>query len=328
MNPHYSIFAEQYKCFREIFWFYGRLVMLIAMLCVASGTALAANSCTNTATAAFKACHSEAQDDFWIATGNCYNLSDPSTSKECSLEAKTTLKEDKALCGEQRVARLEICDALGGEPYDPEINPANFVDPAEIGKSIDSNRYFPLLRGRTWTYKGGTETNTVTVTNDTKTILGVPCAVVHDVVEDNGEVIEDTKDWFAQDRDGNVWYFGEISQEFEDGELVSINGSWKAGVEGAKAGIIMKAAPAVGDVYRQEFSLGNAEDMAEVLSLTGSATVPAASCDGNCLVTKEFTPLDPDAVENKYYALDVGQILVVNSETGEREELVEVIDAP
>lgn len=150
------------------------------------------------------------------------------------------------------------------------------------------------------------------------------CVVIRDVVEDDGEVIEDTKDWYAQDIHGNVWYFGEAVQDFENGELVSIDGSFTAGVNNAKAGIIMKAAPAVGDVYRQEFSLGNAEDAARVLSLTGSAAVPAARCRRDCLVTRDFTPLEPGVFERKFYAPGVGSILEVNPKTGKRLELVEI----
>jgi hypothetical protein len=149
------------------------------------------------------------------------------------------------------------------------------------------------------------------------------------VAEEDGEVMEDTDDWFAQDTDGNVWYFGEISKEYEDGELVGIEGSWKAGEDGAKPGILMKAVPQVGEVYRQEFLLGEAEDMGEVLSLTGSAVVPAASCSEDCAVIKDFTPLEPDADEDKYYAPGIGLILEVDNEDGgERVELVELIDPP
>jgi hypothetical protein len=150
-------------------------------------------------------------------------------------------------------------------------------------------------------------------------------------VDEDGEVIEDTFDWYAQDKDGNVWYFGEIALNFEDGQLVDIEGSWTAGVDGAKAGIIMKARPAVGDVYRQEFFLGDAEDMGEVLSVKASASVPApgASCDGDCLLTRDWTPLEPDAEEEKSYAPGIGPILEVNPETKERVELVEFgFDAP
>ncbi len=304
------------------------LLMLFVVFCLGSAPVLAknnaGNSCSKTADAAFKACQHEVRDDYWIAIGNCNNLSDPDARAECEQEAKDALSEGKGECGEQKDARLELCQVLGEAPYDPEIDPAMFVDPADIGNGVAANPYFPLIRGRIWIYENDTETVTVTVTDETREILGVTCAVVHDVVEEDGEVIEDTKDWFAQDTVGNVWYFGEIAMDFEDGELVSIDGSWTAGMDGAKAGFIMKVAPAVGEVYRQEFSLGNAEDVAEVLSLTGSADVPATSCDGDCLITKDFTPLEPDAVEHKYYKPNTGLILEVNPETGERLELVEI----
>ena len=259
------------------------LFMLMVVFCLAGGSAFAKDDngkeqgtefCTKTTKAAFKACQHEVLDDYWTSIGNCNNLSDG--HKDCGQEANLLLKEGKKECGDQRAGRLEVCGAIGEAPYNPQIEPSMFVDPAEIGKTVPVNPYFPLIRGRTWVYKGGTETITVTVTDDTKVILGVTCAVVHDVVQDNGVVIEDTKDWYAQDIQGTVWYLGEISQDFDNGELAGIEGSWMAGVE-SKAGFIMKAAPAVGDVYRQEFSLGNAEDMAEVLSLTGSDTVLAAT---------------------------------------------------
>ena len=144
---------------------------------------------------------------------------------------------------------------------------------------------------------------------------------MRDVVSADGGLIEDTDDYFTQDVDGNVWYFGELSKGFENGDLASLEGSWRAGVDGALPGIIMKATPAVGDTYRQEFAFGDAEDAAEVLSLTGSATTPGASCAGTCIVTRDFTPIEPDAAEQKYYAPGVGLILELGVETGERVEL-------
>jgi hypothetical protein len=142
-------------------------------------------------------------------------------------------------------------------------------------------------------------------------------------------VIEDTDDYFAQDVAGNVWYFGEISQSFDDnGDLENLDGSWKAGVELARPGIVMKAVPAVGDFYRQEFFLGEAEDMAEVTSASGTEAVPGAACAGTCLVTNEFTPIEPDASEDKYYAPGIGLILEVDSETGDRVELIDYAPGP
>ena len=278
--------------------------------------------CSATAKAALNACKFGVLDDYWIAIGNCKNLSNAKERWQCKKDAQEESIEAHEECNDQYEARLEICEVIGEQPYDPQIDPSEFVDPSEIGNGVAANPYFPLEQGRTWTYEGGDETVVVTVTNDTKEILGVTCAVVTDIVSENGDVIEDTKDWFAQDIYGNVWYFGEIAQEFEDGELVGVEGSWEAGKDGAKPGIIMKASPVIGDVYRQEFALGTAEDMGEVVSLSGSETVPAASCVGDCLITKDFTPLEPDVEENKYYKPGVGLILEIDQEEGERLELV------
>ncbi len=306
------------------------LAITLGMSCLAGGTAAAAGGdddkpafCTDTARAALKACRHEVQDDNWIAIGNCNNLASHTARKDCMQEAENALDESRSECREQFKARREICEVLGEAPYDPRIDPARFVDPTEIGKSIAPNPYFPLVAGRTWVYRSGDETITVVVTGKTREILGVRCAVVSDVVKENGQVIEDTVDWFCQDIQGNVWYFGELSKEFEDGQLRSLEGSWEAGVDSAKAGFIMLAQPVVGRLYRQEFSLGNAEDVAQVISLTGSATVPAARCANNCLVTQDSAPLSPGSVEHKYYAPGIGLILEVNPETGRRTELVQ-----
>lgn len=202
------------------------------------------------------------------------------------------------------------------------IDPRNFLDKAGI--IAQPNPFFPLIPGRTYVYRNGAETVRTTITNQTKQILGVTVIVVNDVSTVNGLPTEDTEDWFAQDTQGNVWYFGEISRQFENGELVGIDGSWKAGVDGALPGIVMKATPQVGDVYRQEFALGEAEDMGAVLNRNGSATTPKASCNATCLVTKDFSPLEPDAIENKYFAPGVGLILTVDMTTNAREELIDI----
>jgi hypothetical protein len=204
------------------------------------------------------------------------------------------------------------------------LQPANFVDPADIGAGVSPNPYLPLVPGSSWVYEGEEETVTVTVTGDVKEILGVLCAVVRDVVEEDSEPVEDTDDWFAQDGEGNVWYFGEIARNYEDGELVDLEGSWKAGVDSAKIGVVMPIDPQPGAVYRQEFLLGEAEDMAEILELDGSADTPAASCGGDCLVTLEYTPLEPDSAEHKYYAPGIGMIMELDPETGE--PIIELVE--
>jgi hypothetical protein len=225
-------------------------------------------------------------------------------------------------CGAQAVAPGDTGVTPSEEPYAPIIDPANFVE------GID-NQYLPWTPGTTFIYEGETEDGLerieVYVTHETRQILGVDCVVVRDTVWVDGELVEDTFDWYAQDRDGNVWYMGEDSKEFEDGEVVSSAGSWEAGVDGAQPGIIMEADPQIGDSYRQEYYAGEAEDMAEVLSLTESASVPYGSFD-NLLMTNEWTPLEPGVAEHKYYAPGVGLILEVLVEGGsERVELVDIV---
>ena len=212
-------------------------------------------------------------------------------------------------------------DEKAGEAYSPDINPANF------STRID-NKYFPLKPGTTFVYRGktkdATEGDVVAVTSDTKRIMGVECVVVNDRVTEDGELTEQTYDWYAQDKKGNVWYFGEDSKEYENGKVKSTAGSWEAGKDGAEPGIIMPADPKVGETYRQEYYKGEAEDMAKVLSRDESTTVPYGSFD-HVLMTNEWTPLEPNTAEHKYYAVGVGNILEVAVKGPmERLELVDV----
>jgi hypothetical protein len=206
----------------------------------------------------------------------------------------------------------------GGESI--ELDPNGFV------KTID-NPYWPMVPGSTWTYDetdvdGTAQRVEVTVTDDTKTILGIEATVVHDVVTKDGELVEDTYDWYAQDDSGNVWYLGEDTKEYENGEVVSTEGSWEAGVDGAQAGIIMPGDPTVGSSYRQEYLASEAEDAAKILSLDEKAEVPFGLFDP-VLMTKEFTPLDPEILEYKFYARGVGPVLALTASGGSgREELV------
>lgn len=201
--------------------------------------------------------------------------------------------------------------------YDPEIDPGAFV------ASID-NPLYPLIPGTIFTYVADAETVIVTVTDDTREILGVTCTVVHDVASADGEVIENTYDWFAQDTAGAVWYFGEYTEEIENGEVVDTAGSWEAGVDGAKPGIIIPAHPIVGMVYRQEYYACEAEDKGEILALNATATVPFGTFSG-CLKTRDFTPLEPDVNEHKFYAPGTGLVLAMNANGTGREELVSIV---
>jgi hypothetical protein len=234
------------------------------------------------------------------------------------------------------MAGLKPADAA---PQGVTIDPRNFV--REV-----TNPYFPLVPGTTFHYEGVTETdagvvvrtrNEVIVTNQTKRILGVRTTVVHDLAYEEdpttGEfvLVEETFDWFAQDRQGTVWYFGEDSRELApDGTVISTEGSWQAGVDGAQPGIIMEADPQVGDRYHQEFARGVAEDQARVLSLDASLAEPVCLTDGRCfqdnlLLTEEWTRLEPGVVENKYYAAGVGFIFGEMVKGGEeRTQLVAI----
>lgn len=190
-----------------------------------------------------------------------------------------------------------------------------------------TNPYFPLTPGTVWVYEGATEDGTerivVEVLDQTREVAGVVTTVVRDRVYLDGDLIEDTFDWYAQDTAGNVWYMGEETEEYENGEVVTTAGSWEAGVDGATAGVIMPATPTVGQAYYQEFYAGEAEDRGRVLSVGESVTVPAGSFT-DCLKTEDTTPLEPDVLEHKYYCPQVGVVLEVDLEEDARVELLSV----
>lgn len=280
-----------------------------------------ARLCTQSSRDMQRSCRFGALSDYWLATAMCDNLRKVAERKACRRQAWKDMKEALSSCSEQLAARQEVCQGLGEGPYDPKIDAANFVS------TID-NPYFPLEPGTTFIYEGdsaaGHEHEEFAVTHKTKKILGVACVEVRDTSSVNGDPEEDTQDWFAQDKDGNVWYFGEATRQLAGGEVIGVEGSWEGGVDGAKPGIIMEAHPQPGDLYRQEFSLDTAEDMAEVADLKASVTVPFGSFD-HCLAIKEFTPLEPGAsLEEKFYATGIGLLLTVVDDTGDRLELVEI----
>jgi hypothetical protein len=203
------------------------------------------------------------------------------------------------------------------ETYLPDLDPKDFV------AGVD-NPYWPLVPGTRWIFEGSGEYIEVTVTDMTKEVLGINAVVVRDTVRDGGadaDIVEDTFDWYAQDEDGNVWYLGEDTKEYEDGEVVSTHGSWEAGVDGAQAGIVMHGErPPVGQPYRQEYYACEAEDFAEVISTSESVSVPFGDFE-DCIQTREYTPLEPDLNEYKYYCKGIGMALEVDVATGDRIEL-------
>lgn len=189
-------------------------------------------------------------------------------------------------------------------PYEPKIEPSKFS--ANI-----TNPYFPLMPGMVFVYEGMRDglprRVEVTVTNETKTIMGVPCIVTRDVVTSKTELVEKTTDWYAQDSDGNVWYFGEDTAEYENGKVTNTHGTWMAGVNGALPGIIMPAIPKVGEGYRQEFLPGTAEDYARVISNVATARVPAGDFE-DVLITEDTDLLDRNKFENKSFAKGIGYL--------------------
>jgi hypothetical protein len=185
------------------------------------------------------------------------------------------------------------------------------LSPSDFVVRVD-NPWFPLQPGSEYHYtglKGHTKTvDVVKVTNRTKLILGVTTTVVHDVVEVNGRPEEETNDFYAQDRHGNVWYFGEVTKTLDShGNTVSTEGSFQAGVNGDRAGVLIPGHPTVGQVARQEFSKGQAEDHFKVLDLHARVSVSFVSSD-HALRTKEWTPLEPKVLDNKYYVRGIGTV--------------------
>jgi hypothetical protein len=191
---------------------------------------------------------------------------------------------------------------IEANPYNPRINPRNFV-------SRVSNRYFRLRPGTVFIYEkripGGTERTEIEVTGQRRRVLGVLTTVVRHRGWLNGQLKEDARDWYAQDRRGNVWYFGEEVDNYENGRLKDHSGSWEAGVNGAKPGIVMLRDPIVGLTYRQEYYRGQAEDMGTVIALNRTVRTAAGTFRG-CLQTRDWSLIDTTVREYKYYCPQVG----------------------
>ncbi len=197
-----------------------------------------------------------------------------------------------------------VIDPGDGGDYSPTLSPADFV-------GVIDNPYLPMPVGSHWRYEGESdgevETVDITVTGQRRLVMGISAFVVRDTVTIGGELVEDTYDWFAQDSTGNVWYLGEEVKDYDNGVVVSTAGSWEAGINGALPGIVMPAQPVTGDVYRQEFYRNEAEDMMEVINTGGTLSVPAGTFT-DVISTRDWTPLDPDTIEEKAYARGVGKV--------------------
>ncbi len=249
-----------------------------------------------------------------IATANSDATDPPASTETEGTNPVSTIATDDSTSPEP-----PVIDPGDGGDYEPSIDPANFVE-------VVDNVYFPLSPGSRWVYEGESdgvaERIEVEVLDERRDIMGISAVVVHDTVYVAGELAEDTYDWYAQDTDGNVWYLGEATQEFDDGE-VSDAGSWEYGVDGALPGIVMLASPTIGDAYRQEYYAGEAEDMGEVIEVGATVTIGLGEYT-DVVVTEDWTPLEPDVIENKSYAPGIGVIHETDVAGGD--ETVELVD--
>jgi hypothetical protein len=212
-----------------------------------------------------------------------------------------------AALGGGAVASAELTHSSTARAANPPV-----PRPVDFATRID-NPWYPLEPGTTLVYRGAKDgqaaRDVLTVTHQTAVIDGVRCTVVRDRLYLGGRLFERTTDWYAQDKRGNVWYFGEATAELDrSGRVTSTEGSFRAGRDGAQAGLFMPANPKVGDAFRQEYYKGHAEDHFQVLSLRATVTVPYLSST-RALLTKEQTPLEPGVVDHKYYVRGVGTVL-------------------
>ena len=312
-----------------------------------------ADACLAHARLMRRACLADRLDDLLVHRADCVYVTPPEEQEECLEEAAEEAAEKRVECREVFQARKDLCELLGGERFDIEFDPADFVDPDEIGDGIDPNPYWPLTEGHTHVILADGEVTVVTATDEIRDVGGLPCRVIRDLVfeeaeDDRGDVeyeaIEVTQDWYAQHVDGDVIYCGENTYEIEDGLIDNTDGSFANGTDRARAGFLVRAFPVVGEGDRQEMASDEAEDYVryENLATTPSAEeggdVAAFPCSGTCLQTYEVNPRDPGEAEYKYYLPGTGFVLAAKLEddepTGEREEVtclgdsLDVLDDP
>lgn len=333
----------------------GAVVVATTLLSYAPSS-YAARACERIAEFAARSCAFEVSEEYWEGQALCQNESTQGARRACQAQVRNAREESRDECREVRAARLGVCRKLarsetGNGPYAPNFG--EFANPLDIGVSTSANPYMPLHQGNQWVYEDseGEESVTVEVTSNVKSIEDATCVVVRDTgAEDFTDddfnpplfdvPVEITDDWIAQTANGDIVYCGEISQNFEPQaedvpnsppELVDVEGSWKWGRDGAQPGILMFAAPEKGTVYRQEFLLGDAEDIGEVRRvdyvygngdrIDQLVPVELAAfmqlCGAGCIVTKDYTPLEPGVREFKFYAPGIGLILEVDPDPEE-----------
>lgn len=251
---------------------------------------------------------------------------DSADSPTAGSSAESSESVESSDSGDSSAGATPVIDPGDAGNYTVDIEPADFT-------SVVDNPFFPMLVGSVWTYEetnaDGKQTDTVEVLDQRRTVMGVDTIVVHDVAKDaDGTTVEDTYDWYAQDSAGNVWYFGEDTTSYDEGQA-STKGSWEAGVDGALPGIVMPADPTVSDTgYRQEYKAGVAEDMGQVIAVGDSVTVPYGTFD-DTIHTRDWSPVEPDVIEEKLYARSVGDVHEETvSPADEHEEVVLISFTP
>lgn len=300
-----------------------------------------ARHCSASARLLHAACGLDADADRLVARAKCEHVADDAARTQCLAESKQARADAGDLCRGQLATRRAACKVLGEARYEPAWEPARFDH--DFRKLSNPNPYFPLGIGNRWEYRGGNERNVVEVLDRTKLIAGVTCVVLRDLVWQTGRLVEATDDWFAAGRDGSSWYCGEEVKDYESykgdrprrPELVSFDGSFKHGRDHDKGGLIMPAQPRRGQVYLEEFSLGNAEDVSEILSDNyawggGKAALDRLVprdlalllCNADCIVTKNYSLLEPGDYALKYYARGIGFFLETMPQDDETLQLV------
>jgi hypothetical protein len=238
------------------------------------------------------------------AVAGCGSSGTPLSSTESASGGATT-----STTAASNTTTIPAPPATAGD-YHPNIDPSKFTNKI-------TNEYFPLAPGSVrilfGTKDGVPQRHVTTVTNRTKTIMGVDCVVVEDVVTSRGALVEKTSDWYAQNNDGSLWYFGEATAEYENGVVINTDGSWEAGVDHALPGMIMAASPKPGPPYYSEYRPGIAEDQSQVLRT-------------DVVVIKDTNPLDPSLVQHKWYVRGIGPVQTVRTGSShtERSHLIKL----
>ncbi|MBT8089105.1 MAG: hypothetical protein KJO01_02740 [Gammaproteobacteria bacterium] len=298
-------------------------------------------ACSKHARIMRRACSADKIDDYWVHIADCTYVTKKEDERDCRYDAREEMYEKAEECRDVYEARRDVCELVGEKRYDVEFDPADFVDPDEIGNGVAPNPYWPLTAGHTHVILGEDEVVVVTATDEVRDVGGLPCRVIRDLVFEAGEddegdteyeAVEVTQDWYAQNMYGDTIYCGENTYEIEEGLIDNTDGSFANGTDRARAGFLVRAMPVPGEGDRQEMATDEAEDYVEYISLAATPSddeggdVEAFPCNGECLKTFEVNPRDPGQAEHKYYLPGTGFVLAAKLDedgnpTGEREEV-------